>query len=116
MREFILGILLFAVALALMLPLTVINFVVVAFRGNGKGYFMNTAINLDRFGNYEFRTLWNVVLIRKDSPHRFGDFRETISSVLGKNQQAGTLSATGRVLAGLLDWIDEGHCSKCIIE
>lgn len=81
-----------------------------------QGYFMNTAVNLDRFGNYEFRTLWNAVLICKNSTHRFGDFRETISSVLGKNQRAGTLSATGRALAALLDWIDEGHCVKSIIE
>lgn len=98
MKEFILGILLFAVALALMLPLTVINFVVVALKGKGKGYFMNTAVNLDRFGNYEFRSLWNATLIRRDSVHRFGNFEETISSVLGKNQRAGTLSTTGRGL------------------
>lgn len=98
MKEFILGLLLWAVAVVLILPLTLINFGIVAWRGKGKGYFIATAVNLDRFGNYEFRTLWNATLIRRDSVHRFGNFEETISSVLGKNQRAGTLSTTGRGL------------------
>ena len=55
-------------------------------------------------------------LIRHDSVHRFGAFEETISSVLGKNQRAGTLSSCGKMLAGLLDKIDEGHCIKSIID
>ena len=99
-------------SVALLVPLTLINFAVVASRGKAKGYFMSTAVNLDRFGNYVF----NSTLIRRESAHRFGAFEETISSVLGKNQRAGTLSSCGKMLAGLLDKIDEGHCIKSIID
>lgn len=116
MRTFVLGFILFLVSVVLLVPLTLINFAVVASRGKAKGYFMSTAVNLDRFGNYEFRTLFNSTLIRRESAHRFGAFEETISSVLGKNQRAGTLSLLGKMLAGLLDKIDEGHCIKSIID
>ena len=116
MRTFVLGFILFLVSVALLVPLTLVNFAVVASRGKAKGYFMSTAVNLDRFGNYEFRTLFNSTLIRRDSAHRFGAFEETISSVLGKNQRAGTLSSCGKMPAGLLDKIDEGHCIKSIID
>ena len=116
MRTFVLGFILFLVSVALLVPLTLINFAVVASRGKAKGYFMSSAVNLDRFGNYEFRTLFNSTLIRRESAHRFGAFEETISSVLGKNQRAGTLSLCGKMLAGLLDKIDHGHCIKSIID
>lgn len=116
MRIFVIGLLLFAVALLLLLPLSLINFALVATKGKGGGYFMSTAVNLDRFGNHEFRTLFNTWLIRPESVYRFGDFRETISSVLGKNQRAGTLSRSGQTLAHVLDFIDKGHCINSIIE
>lgn len=116
MRTFVLGFILFLVSVALLVPLTLINFAVVASRGKAKGYFMSSAVNLDRFGNYEFRALFNSTLIRRESAHRFGAFEETISSVLGKNQRAGTLSLCGKMLAGLLDKIDHGHCIKSIID
>ena len=116
MKTFFLGIMLFLLSLILILPLTIANFLIVSSKGKAIGYFMSTAVNLDRFGNYEFRTLFNSILIRADSQFRFGDFEETISSVLGKNKRAGTLSKSGRMLAGLLDAIEKGHCEKSIIE
>lgn len=116
MRTFVLGFILFLVSVVLLVPLTLINFAVVAARGKAKGYFMSTAVNLDRFGNYEFRTLFNSTLIHRDSANRFGAFEETISSVLGKNKRAGTLSMSGRMLTGILDSIDKDHCIKSIIE
>lgn len=39
-----------------------------------------------------------------------------ISSVLGKNQRDKTLSSTGKVLAGILDFIDKDHCKESIEE
>lgn len=116
MRAFVFGFALFLLSLVLLLPLTIANFTLVAFRGKAKGYFMGTAINLDRFGNYEFRTLFNALLIRSDSQSRFGDFEETISSVLGKNLRANTLTRCGRLLVWVLDFIDKDHCVKCIID
>lgn len=114
-KNFILGIILFIVAIILFLPLSIINFIVVAFKGKAEKYFLSSAINLDRFGNYEFRTLFNLTLKKKEG-YKFGDFRETISSVLGKNQRDNTLSRTGKILAFILDVLDKEHCKKSIKE
>jgi len=101
---------LFIIAYALYLPLTVVNWLFVK---NKSGYFKSSAINLDKFGNREFRTLFNKVLIN-DNGHRFGDIEETISSVLGKNQLTGTLTGLGKALVWILDKIDNNHAIKSI--
>ena len=106
----IMGVLLFIIAYILFLPLTIFN----ALNVRKKGYFLDTAINIDRFGNREFRFSLNKYLIHEDSANRFGDFRETISSVLGKNQRGGTLTKFGIVICKVLDFIDKDHCKKSI--
>ncbi len=78
-------------------------------------YWRNDAVGLDRYGNYNYRSLLNATLI-KSNGYRFGDFRETISSVLGKNKRDKTLSRTGQILSKILDIIDKNHCQKSIIE
>lgn len=107
------NLILFLIAYLLLLPLTFINYAVVAHKSSSKSYFRSTAVNIDRFGNREFRALFNKVLI-KENGYRFGDIRETISSVLGKNQRDKTLSKTGKVLVWALDLIDKNHCEKSI--
>lgn len=107
------NLILFLIAYLLLLPLTFINYAVVAHKSSSKGYFRSTAINIDRFGNREFRALFNKVLI-KEKGYRFGDIRETISSVLGKNQRGNTLTKTGKALVWVLDLIDKNHCEKSI--
>ena len=107
------NLILFLTAYLLLLPLTFINYAVVAHKSSSKGYFRSTAVNLDRFGNREFRALFNKVLI-KENGYRFGDIRETISSVLGKNQRDDTLSKWGKVLVWILDKLDKNHCEKSI--
>lgn len=111
----VLSILLFVIAYTLFLPLSLLNFSVLLIKRKAKGYFLSSAVNLDRFGNYEFRTLFNLTLKRRNG-YKFGNFEETISSVLGKNQRDKTLSSTGKVLAGILDFIDKDHCKKSIEE
>lgn len=99
------GILLYLIAVTLFLPLTALNILVVVFKNaKAKGffrtlnqYFYTGAIGLDIFANYEFRTLWNTFL-RKKNGYKFGMKGETISSVLGKNQKAKTLSGAGWIL------------------
>jgi hypothetical protein len=103
------GLLLFIIAYILYLPLTIINFFVVK---NKSGYFKNSAVNLDKFGNREFRTLLNKTLILKDSEFKFGDIRETISGVLGKNECYKKLTTTGKVLVWILNKLDKNHCWK----
>ena len=104
------GVILFIIAYILFLPLTIFN----ALNVRSKGYFLETAINLDRFGNREFRFSLNKYLIHKDSANRFGDVRETISSVLGKNQRGQTLTKLGKIICKILDTLDKNHCKKSI--
>lgn len=115
--KFCLDILLFIIAYLLLLPLTIINYFVVLFtsKDHAKGYFKSTAINIDKFGNREFRTLWNKAL-RTDDGYKFGNPEETISSSLGKNERDGTLSRTGKVLTWILNKIDKNHGLKSIKE
>jgi len=101
---------LFIIAYILYLPLSIINWLFVK---NKSGYFKSSAVNLDKFGNREFRTLFNKMLIN-DKGHRFGDIEETISSVLGKNQLTCTLTKCGLVLVWILDKIENDHALKSI--
>ena len=104
------GVILYFIAYILFLPLSIINFFFVM----NRGYFMDSAINIDKFGNREFRASLNKCLIKQNSPFRFGDINETISSVLGKNQRFGYLTKFGKIICSILDFIDENHCEKSI--
>jgi hypothetical protein len=104
------GFLLFIVAYILFLPLSIINYCVVK---NKKGYFKSSAINLDKFGNREFRTLLNKAL-KIESGYEFGNMNETISGVLGKNERDKTLTKTGKCLVFILNKLDKNHCLKSI--
>lgn len=104
------GILLYIIAYLLFLPLTIFN----ALNVKKKGYFKDTAINLDRFGNREFRFSLNKYLITEKSPDRFGNIEETISSVLGKNELSDNLTTLGKLLCWVLDKIEKNHCIKSI--
>ena len=103
-----LGLFLFIIAYIMYLPLTFINFLIVK---NKKGYFRSSAITIDKLANREFRTLWNKTLVNKNG-YVFGDEKETISSVLGKNIQKGTLTNTGRILVFILT---KRHCVDSIL-
>jgi hypothetical protein len=109
------GILLFIIATLLWLPMTLINWIFVAAQhGLSNEYFKQTAIDIDRFGNHNFRCFLNTTM--QINGYEFGDVRETISSALGKNQRDKTLSWFGKVICFVLDKIDEDHCKKSIKE
>ena len=113
------GIVLFLVSVVLFVPLTIINFFCVLFKYKIKwstinGFFKETAIDIDRFGNRNFRTLLNMTL--QENGYEFGNINETISSALGKNKRDNTLTKTGSVLCFILDSLDENHCIKSISE
>lgn len=117
MKRYCVDILLFIVAYVLLLPLTIINYFVVLItsKDHAKGYFRSTAVNIDKFGNREFRTLWNKTL-KTPEGYEFGNPEETISSALGKNERDGTLSKAGKVLTWILNSLDENHGLKSIVE
>jgi hypothetical protein len=112
------GIILFIIAVYLFKPITVINFICVVFKYGFSwktinGFFYETAVDIDRFANRNFRTLWNMILITADGYH-FGNINETISSALGKNKVKGTLTKAGKGLCWILDKLDKNHCIKSI--
>lgn len=104
------GFLLFIIAYIIFLPLTLVNWIFVK---DKKGYFKSSAIDLDKFGNREFRTLFNKTLKTKNG-YNFGNEKETISGVLGKNERDKTLTELGKIIVFILNKIDENHCFKSI--
>jgi hypothetical protein len=113
------GILLYFIAIILYLPLTVVNTILVLNKYGWKfktidDYFFQTAVDIDKFANRNFRTLWNETL--QKNGYQFGDERETVSSALGKNKRDNTLTQTGMIVCDILDRLDENHCIKSIKE
>lgn len=107
------GFLLFIIASILWLPLTVINWFAVAYQYKlSNEYFLQTAIDIDRFGNHNFRTLLNLTL--QKNGYEFGNVNETISSALGKNKRDKTLTTTGVFVCKILDYLDDNHSLKSI--
>ena len=72
------------------------------------------ALGLDQIGNAVCRDMFNRCLITS-SWYKFGKVQETISSVLGKNQETWTLTLVGSAVVGILDWLDKDHCRESII-
>lgn len=77
------------------------------------GYFYRFALAIDQMGNVAMQDLFNDILISNDG-YKFGNVDETISSVLGKNEKAGTLSGLGKILVKILNFIDPGHALNSI--
>lgn len=72
------------------------------------------ALGLDQIGNAVCRDMFNRLLIEQEG-YKFGKVQETISSVLGKNQETWTLTLVGRAVVGILDWLDKDHCRESIV-
>lgn len=71
------------------------------------------ALSIDMAGNVLLSRPMNDILIKKNG-YQFGNRKETISSALGKNKLNDTLTKYGRLVADILDKIDENHCIKSI--
>tara|TARA_B100000927_G_C16400551_1_gene443184 strand:- start:420 stop:809 length:390 start_codon:yes stop_codon:yes gene_type:complete len=86
------------------------------FTGNKKMltvWFYRTAREIDLFANVVGAEFWNAVFITNGG-YKFGNPKETLSSVLGKNQRDKTLTLLGDALRWVLDRIDEDHCLNSI--
>lgn len=71
-------------------------------------YFYRIALGIDELGNTVMSRLFNDVLIKATGYH-FGLDGETISSVLGKNVERGTLTFLGSGLNWILNRIQKNH-------
>lgn len=79
-------------------------------------YFMELALVLDEAGNVVMQHLLNdTLLLKKRDTYYFGNKKETISSVMGKNELTGTLTGLGKALNAFLNFIDQGHSLNSII-
>jgi len=77
-------------------------------------YFFDLAIGNDQLGNVSCGYLFNHLLIKKTSVHKFGNEDETISSVLGKNKLDKTFKFLGYLLDNILDKLDSNHSINSI--
>ncbi len=110
------GLILLVVALLLGLVLLPIGFIYQCIYTLLKGlnkYLFKIAKSIDQLGNVVCTDLFNHTLIKKSS-NLFGNEDETISSVLGKNKLAGTLTGPGKALSWLLNKIEKDHVEKAI--
>ena len=71
------------------------------------------AVGIDQIGNSVCRDMLNRLLITSGW-YSFGKVQETISSVLGKNQETATLTFFWAMIVKLLDTIDNNHCKDSI--
>lgn len=124
MKNLFINFILLVVAILLFFPLTLINLIVVLYKTRNtffkslSNYFIDSAINIDKFANHEFRALWNLTLVRQDllNFHKFGVFEETISYALGKNKQLNTLSKFGKFICKCLDTLNKDHIDRAVKE
>lgn len=114
------GLVLFIVAKIIIAMVYVVGFTwsvtAVLFKSGWKAldrYLLNCAIADDQHGNTYLAKMFNDVLIRPGG-HRFGNPDETISSVLGKNELTGTLTAVGRGVNWILGKLERNHSVKSI--
>jgi hypothetical protein len=57
----------------------------------------------------------DTLLIKNENTYQFGNKKETISSVIGKNYLTNTLSPLGKALNAFLNYIDKDHSLNSII-
>ena len=115
--------LLFCIAIVLLIFTTPIGFLYALLRqlffGKLKSlsvYFLEVAISIDNTGNVMMQHLLNdFLLIKQKDTYYFGNKKETISSVIGKNSLTNTLSPLGKALNAFLNWIDKDHSFNSII-
>ena len=115
--------LLFSIAFVLVVTTTPIGFVYSLLRQLFVGkiktlqiYFIEVALALDNAGNVIMQHLLNdTLLLKKQHTYYFGNKKETISSVIGKNHLTSTLSPLGKALNAFLNFIDKDHSLNSII-
>jgi len=82
------------------------------FKGIGE-YLLKISISIDQLGNVLMQHLLNALWVKKEG-YLFGNRDETISSVLGKNKSQNTLTAFGKLIDSILDFIDPNHSLNSI--
>ena len=121
--NFLKSILLFLIALILLTTTAPIGFIYTIIRQLFVNkvktlslYFTEIALVLDEAGNVIMQHILNdFLLVKKRDTYYFGNKKETISSVIGKNYMTETLSPLGLALNSFLNFIDKGHSLNSIM-
>lgn len=123
MKKFIIGTLLFIIALVGFIPLAIWGFIEILVELFYKKKFWKA---LGKLGDIilMFATIIDVALnvicqvplnrFFQSGGYKFGNRRDTISRVLGINQYDGTLTSSGNKLRQILDVVETDHCLKSI--
>jgi hypothetical protein len=117
------SVLLFLIALILLVTTAPIGFIYTLIRQllfnkikSISLYFTEVALVFDEAGNVVMQHLLNDILLHKTKDtYYFGNKKETISSVIGKNYLTQTLSPMGLALNSFLNFIDKGHSLNSIM-
>ncbi len=109
------SLILFLIAYILAFVLFPLGFIyaLVTFRASKSKYLFNLAFALDKLGNATLGVVMND-LLKKKGGLSFGNYDQTISYCLGRNQQMNTLTRAGKMVAGILDWLDKYHCANAV--
>lgn len=86
---------------------------------DANAYFGSIALSKDQLSNVVMQNLFNLIMIKdnkKNKAYLYGNPDETISSVFGKNQLRGTLTAFGRFWNNFLSTLEKDHSIKSIEE
>lgn len=75
--------------------------------------FLSIATSVDASGNVVCDDFFNFIFI-KSNGYKFGKRKETISSVLGKNERDGTLTLVGIWMVNILHFFEKEHSEKSI--
>lgn len=123
MKGFLLGFLLFVIALVLFVPLAIWGFIETLIGLFYKkrffkalnvfgGVFMAMALLIDKMLNVLLQFPANRLL--QKNGYEFGNYKDTISKVLGENKKIGTLTKFGTTICRFLHFLDRNHCEKSI--
>lgn len=111
------GILLTLVAATLSIIFYPIALIYSLFRYSKFSYFFkhyfNIALSIDQAGNVVCQYLLNDIMIKKGGSE-FGNTDESVSSVIGKNQETNTLTLVGKGLNWILNSLQSNHSVKAI--
>ena len=119
------GIVLFFVALILTtiltvfyIPLTIVYhlFTLKFLKGfNRVGeYFHQMALSIDQFANVSLQTPLNLLMIKGEQKHLFGDEDDTVSYIIARNYYLNSLTKFGMFWAWFLNFVDTDHLDKAI--
>ena len=79
-------------------------------------YFLNIAESIDRLGNVVAGTFLMNDVMSSEKCYRFGNGRETISKVMGKNKKMKTITEIENNFADILNRIEKDHVEKAAEE